>query len=237
MTNEPKYSLYVACDPDTLEVRYVGETNNMRHRIATHFSDARCGENTHRCRWMNKFLIKNKKPIFEVVHTADNESDILEAEIFLIALLRGVNCRLTNSTPGGDSGIMDPEVIKRRAKSQCRPITDSNGKVYPSIKKAAQELNVSHGAIQQALKKGGRCQGFTFSRIKPVSSPKFSPEGLLAKQTASSRPIIDQHGTIYPSLKVAAKIIGCGYKGIWRVIKGRRNSIYSYTFKYVKKGG
>ena len=143
---------------------------------------------------------------------------------------------------------MSPEAVAKSAISKQRAIIDSNGKIYSSIKEAAQELKVSHGAIGQALRNGGRCQGLTFSRLKPkrvlnISPEGFlrkcaaqvSPEGLAAQIAGSSSPIIDQNGKIYPSLKVAASIINCNPKSLWKVLNNKQKTIYGYTFKYLEK--
>ena len=48
-----------------------------------------------------------------------------------------------------------------------------------------------------------------------------------------NHPIIDQHGTEYPSAEAAARMLGIDSGNIGHVLAGRRKSVHGYTFTRV----
>lgn len=117
MTTDIAY-IYVLRDPDTLEIRYVGKTDNLERRLSVHYADAIRGH-THCNRWVRTLRDKGKRPVIEAVEqTTSDEWE--ERERYWIDYLRAQGCRLTNTAEGGAGGA-GPHTADARAKiSQAR---------------------------------------------------------------------------------------------------------------------
>ena len=68
----PNYTaIYVLCDPDTCEIRYVGKTANVKKRYSSHCHPSYRSP-TPCARWVNKLKKENKKPLLFVLEWAVN---------------------------------------------------------------------------------------------------------------------------------------------------------------------
>ena len=106
--------IYKLIDPLTSEVRYVGWTKNpLNRRLSNHVSEARCGANNHRAKWIRKLLRHDLTPIIEEIETVDYYSRN-KAERFWISYYGRAS--LVNGTDGGEgaSGLVFSEEQKRR---------------------------------------------------------------------------------------------------------------------------
>lgn len=90
--------IYVLCDPDTNEIRYVGKTTmRLCNRLAGHMQ---CNKKTHSGRWIKTLVDRGTKPIIKMIEEAgDNWA---EREIYWIKFYKDSGCRLTNTSIGGD---------------------------------------------------------------------------------------------------------------------------------------
>src|SRR5579885_2077435 len=94
----PVTTIYVLCDPDTGEIRYVGKTvMRLCNRLAKHMEAT---PKTHSGRWIQVLKTQGKRPI--IAYLDEAKHDWAERERFWIAHLRAIGCRLTNTSPGGD---------------------------------------------------------------------------------------------------------------------------------------
>lgn len=108
---DPKIAhLYTLSDPRNPDaIRYVGWTaKTAEQRLRAHLADARKsdGRGWHRLNWIRSLLAVGVKPIIRVVAVCDFEEGPA-AEIGLIATLRALGHRLTNTTSGGE-GVPNP---------------------------------------------------------------------------------------------------------------------------------
>jgi hypothetical protein len=94
------YVIYGLLDPDTLELRYIGKTNQPEKRMKQHLYASQLKTKTHRNDWIRSLLQQGKKPAFIVLE--QNVQDADEAEISWIVKTRQLGARLTNGTNGGD---------------------------------------------------------------------------------------------------------------------------------------
>lgn len=94
---------YIYClkDPETLEIRYVGQTSDLNRRFRTHInkslSEKSSEYNTHKSRWIRQILENNYLPLLDVLDECSNleESNILEK--FYIEKFTNEGLKLTNS--------------------------------------------------------------------------------------------------------------------------------------------
>ena len=93
--------IYSLKDPLTYEIRYIGQTNNLKRRFNKHINNAINQDsdeyNTYKSRWIRKLLENNLKPIMEVIEEVETlkESNLLER--FWIEKLTKEGLKLTNS--------------------------------------------------------------------------------------------------------------------------------------------
>jgi GIY-YIG catalytic domain/NUMOD3 motif len=91
--------IYFLLDPQTREIRYVGQTvQSPAKRLTGHLNDARKGKNRHVCHWIRNLL--PDKPLMQVVETLP-EDKLDEAEQYWIAFLRSMDAALCNLADGG----------------------------------------------------------------------------------------------------------------------------------------
>mgnify|MGYP000897898734 CR=1 FL=1 len=96
------YSLYVLKDPNSLDIRYVGYSNNPKRRLWEHIRDAKKGVKTHKSYWIKSLIDNQQSPLIEIIYNSNNHDDILYREIELIKELKDTGFLLTNLTDGGD---------------------------------------------------------------------------------------------------------------------------------------
>jgi group I intron endonuclease len=97
--------VYGLCDPDTLELRYVGKALNGSGRCFDHGRPSSFKEGkTPKNNWLRKLKAQGKNVvcvlISEYSEDVSNE-DLYESEQFFIALYKELNCNLLNLTDGG----------------------------------------------------------------------------------------------------------------------------------------
>ena len=99
MTNGAS-AIYVLADPDTREVRYVGQSVNPRRRYNLHMTKARKGSEYPVHDWIRSLIDKGKKPLMSV-EIVVSQKHIDAFEMAYISVLRSDKYRLLNVTDGG----------------------------------------------------------------------------------------------------------------------------------------
>ena len=97
--------IYSLSDPITNEIRYVGQTNNLKIRYNQHLNKS-CDEknpqyNTYKSRWIRKLLSNNLKPIISILETVNTLEESNLRENYYIEKFTNEGIKLTNSH-GGD---------------------------------------------------------------------------------------------------------------------------------------
>lgn len=114
----PAY-IYVLCDPDTNEVRYVGKTDNPYRRFHVHLADCDSG-NSYVKRWVRSLKRQGKRPVMTTIEFCDHAS-WADRERYWIAQYRSDGARLTNTQTGGRGGTTFPMSDEGKRKiSQAR---------------------------------------------------------------------------------------------------------------------
>ena len=93
-----KIYLYKLSHTTTKEVRYIGKTNNLARRLATHLSNK---NKTYCSSWIKSLITQNLFPLMEVVEEGD-ENNWVFLEQFWIEQFRNWSFKLTNLTIGGE---------------------------------------------------------------------------------------------------------------------------------------
>lgn len=101
-------------------VRYIGKTSQtLVKRLRSHINEARCGLQTHKCKWIRSLLTDGLSPTIVLIEECEGDGCI--QEIAHIAKARDKGLRLTNATSGGEHFHHGPETIEKiRAAKQAR---------------------------------------------------------------------------------------------------------------------
>jgi hypothetical protein len=120
--------IYALCDPDTIEVRYVGKTTNLKRRIYEHLHRKDCAHTPVR-RWVAKLQRGGKQPVVCVIEVCGD--DWAARERHWIAAYRADGGRMLNLSDGGDGAggiVLTPErrahlsaVAKAQGRRPPRP--------------------------------------------------------------------------------------------------------------------
>ena len=93
--------IYSLSDPITNEIRYIGQTNDIKRRYNGHLSSSinknNKQYNTHKCSWIRKLLTNNLTPIISIVETVNTLEESNIRENFYIEKLTNEGAKLTNS--------------------------------------------------------------------------------------------------------------------------------------------
>lgn len=105
--------IYVLKEPDTGEIRYVGKSNNPKHRLRHHLRD---NKHNRRTAWIEHLRGKGELPVLEIIDEVPIEH-WQQWEVAWIEYFKEQGCDLVNGTLGGDGLIPTPEVLKKLSRS------------------------------------------------------------------------------------------------------------------------
>ena len=92
--------IYTLSDPSTMEIRYVGQTNEPKRRFNDHISssinESSYSYDTYKARWIRKVVSSNLLPIMNIIDSCDTLEESNKLEKFYVDRLTEGN-RLTNS--------------------------------------------------------------------------------------------------------------------------------------------
>jgi len=101
VTGERVY-IYTLSDPITFQVRYVGQTINLKQRFNKHINTCFTLK-THVACWIKSLQLKNLTPIIDEIDCVENiDCDLYEK--MYISLFKSWGFNLTNLTDGGKAG-------------------------------------------------------------------------------------------------------------------------------------
>ncbi len=95
-----KVYIYGLVDPRTEQIRYVGQTKDIKRRLRNHLNDAKRGVKSHKHSWIRKLLVEKVKPKITVIEKC-NSRNADEREEYWIVYYRETEAGLTNQTDGG----------------------------------------------------------------------------------------------------------------------------------------
>ena len=245
--------LYTLCTPETGEVRYVGITTDLKKRFQQHLAFAEKGNTRYVYNWIRSLKCN---PVMNVIATTSTYSELQKLEIETIKHMREEGVRLTNLTEGGDGTIgyiPTPEQSEKR-KSSAKAATRSpeyRAKISESSKQMWKDPLVRE-KIRTAIKlknddpeykqkfseiQKKRCNEPKYKELVSQNSKKMweDPEYRLkmSKKRKCYTPIVGPDGFIYPSMGIAAQILGIPRPTLSKAIK--INKPYKgMNFSYLK---
>lgn len=137
--------IYALADPLTNEVRYVGKTDRLKVRLATHRRDL---SNSYRGRWLRSINYQIDLHILE-----ENPVDWMDAERFWIAYFKFIGARLTNTTGGGEGLVNPSDEVRdkiRKARTGSSHTKESKAKITRSLKGNSYALGFKHSEQTRA---------------------------------------------------------------------------------------
>lgn len=160
--------IYVLKDPETLEIRYVGQTiQRLDRRMSTHIYDALYRNNGNynipKCNWFRKLFKQDKYPIIECIEEV--ERHILdEREIYWIKYFKNNGCKLLNLTDGGNGVCKNIQEYHKREK----PVFAINRKTLERLEfKSTEEASIltctKRRNIPKAIHINGEANGYYWS--------------------------------------------------------------------------
>lgn len=110
MVNSETY-IYTLSNPLNGQIKYVGKTDNIEKRYLSHLSKSK-NKKTYKDCWIYSLLSENVNPLIEIIDAVP-KSEWQFWEKYWISQLRSWGVNLTNSTEGGDGGMITKEVIEK----------------------------------------------------------------------------------------------------------------------------
>ena len=160
-----KIYIYCLVDPETLEPRYVGKTNNLAVRYKNHLNKAR-DKNTHKRNWLMKLKDLGLKPDLEILEETSVD-EWKEREKYWIRMYRKAGFKLTNCTDGGDGlTVGNQTTFKKGHNSKKVFVYNKSGNlefVFDSTIEASNYFNMHKSAVPAAIKNKHLCDNFVVS--------------------------------------------------------------------------
>jgi len=213
-----KYLIYGLVDPRNGNLRYIGKSCQGLNRAREHCFPSYLDVDYSYCgNWIRKLQKLGLKYTWVIIQEFSDADILSQAEIYWIAYFRAMGCRLTNMTIGGEGtlGYKLSQAAKAkislalkgkvRSKSHCDAIS-------------AAKIGKSNGKHTEETK------------LKMSKSHKNSNK---VNENRYRRSVIDQHGTIYISIKDAAQQLGVKPSNISAVLSGNRKTIKGFHFSYI----
>lgn len=89
--------IYVLCDPNTQEVRYIGQAKNIQQRWLEHTNYKECCKHTRKAEWVRTLMRAGTPPEIFVIETV-TKAEALEREVLWIRRFMQIGARLTNQS-------------------------------------------------------------------------------------------------------------------------------------------
>lgn len=161
--------IYVLKDPITLEIKYVGQTNDVNRRYRDHLRrslrDDDTDYDTYKSRWIRKIINNGDKPILEIIDECNSYIESNEKEKYWILYFFENGVSLTNSYSSDVTEHSDETRRKISSSKKGKKLEDIVGeekalelkKIY-SEKMKINNINKSNDPlvrdkISQSLKK------------------------------------------------------------------------------------
>ncbi|TXG84773.1 MAG: hypothetical protein E6R13_02760, partial [Spirochaetes bacterium] len=138
--------IYIYTLSDSLGVRYVGKTKNLKLRLYRHIFDAKKnGGQNKRCSWVKSLLNKGEKPIIEIIDIC-NENNWIITEQYWISQFKTWGFNLVNETIGGEGNYGR----KNNDETKLKMSLSKKGKTPKNIN-LIKKINIKDIVIQYSL--------------------------------------------------------------------------------------
>lgn len=166
--------VYGLCDPETGELRYIGQTTQGVWRIRQHVARAKMRDSrTHTAAWVLQLHYKGTTPEWFILEECCS-TELDDAEAFYIALYRSLGARLTNILDHAKTRrgykVSEETRLKQSKSAYKRTIVADDGTVYESIVAAAQHTCTTPAGVWAVVNKrivATRGRTFAYADQKP----------------------------------------------------------------------
>jgi hypothetical protein len=170
--------IYTLADPQTGEIRYVGKTLDLKHRIYQHhYTTFWANQKSHKSNWIKSLAARGLKPVIEAIEEIVNPTDEQwqEAERYWIESLRCLGFKLTNQVAGGRGSLRpSPELIAKIGAA-------NRGKKRSIESRMRHSATVKLQGLTQAqldgLKKGQQREHTSEQCLKTVATRRLNSGG------------------------------------------------------------
>lgn len=249
MANPSVGVIYGLSDPNTGELRYVGQTRNvLRDRVRRHIYDAvHQIKKTHCTQWL--LSLGGAKPWVAVLDVVP-ACELNRVEHEWITRMRREGCRLTNSKDGAFGGhvsrypsVSDDDVVKAYASGVP---TTQIAQTFRTCKKRVCALLRSKGVMRkhtvtaEARANASRATKAAQARC-PQSAASLQKKSCSLRKTWKRRHemspirIVDDVGNVFLSVSDAARFWGIkGSAHVVQVLNGERKTCAGHTFARIE---
>lgn len=160
-----KVYIYSLNDPDTLQIRYIGKTGNLKKRLYSHITEAKRSKGRrYVLNWINSLLSSNKKPIINIIEEC-NDSNWQERERYWVSYYREIIPNLCNNADGGLGGSgtknYTPEELDKR-----RIIASKSFSKFTDYEKSQIWEDIQKYSYKQVVKRHPRITRSIYFHIK-----------------------------------------------------------------------
>lgn len=199
--------IYELLDPETLKVRYVGQTNNIKKRYNSHIHSYK-REKTPKANWIKKLKKKNKLPILRIV-AVTNKTWADSSEELCISNINKED--KLNVRPGGNTS----RGLKHSKKTKEKMSKSAKGKIRS--KEHCENLSKS----LKGKKPSKQC-------VEAHKEWRKKNKNRLPSNSCKIKCI--NNGKIYESMGRAARDLKLEISKISLVCNGHRKSTGGYSF-------
>lgn len=230
MEEEKTVFIYALLDPDILDVRYVGKSNNPKKRLGRHIYNAKTRydepDALHVERWVKKLLDKGKRPVLKILEEVPL-SEWEEAEMRHIAQYE----YLTNIAKGGNGpySVSDETRKKISLANKGRKFSEE------TLRKRSIALRGIPRTEKQLKALREKCAHF--GSDNPRYGKPCPPQVKEAASKANSKPILQYtlNGEFvreWPSISSAAKEVDGKSPQFIKVLKGKWKYYKGFVWRY-----
>lgn len=214
--------IYTLSDPETFQIRYVGKTNNLKRRYATHTTSFH--SKSHVVNWIKSLKSRGLKPIMEVLDEVDDNVWVI-MEQYWIAQIKAWGFNLVNLTIGGEGVAGYGHPLSHEHIERLRKV--HKGKVLSQEvrDKIARTLKGHHSSSETKMKQSLALRGRNLSE----GIPRRCYYVVYIFDTANN-----YLGSFHDIDSIAA-VIGEDRKAITPILKGTKKSAYK-LYKIRGKG-
>lgn len=110
------FYVYGLLDPKNFELKYIGQTYDLKNRYFDHLSRRNLKKITYKANWIKSLVKNGLYPIMIILEIHHTFNDVKKAEEDLISYFSYIGCNLTNLTLGGDGRLGRAQTFQIRKK-------------------------------------------------------------------------------------------------------------------------
>jgi group I intron endonuclease len=215
-----KYLIYGLVDPRDGNLRYIGKSSQGLGRAREHSYPSYLDVDRSYCaNWIRELQELGLTYTSVVIQDFEDADILSQAEMYWIAYFRTIGCRLTNLTLGGEGHL------------GYSPNQETRSKISSALK--GKVRSASHSKAISKAKKGKSTGKRTEECKKKMSNSHKNSKKSKENNERHCKQIVDQFGTVYPSIKSAAQQLGIKAPNISAVLSGTRKTIKGFSFSYI----